>query len=178
MYGKSVMPYQPNGIWKSPYNDEVWKASANGDQYRRAVYTHIKRTATFPAFTTFDVGTREVCSTRRINTNTPLQALNTLNDTTYIIAARHIAKSLDYNLPFEKNVSIIFNKMFYTEISQAKLSSLQTLYKTSLNHFTKNRKDAEKLMDSNNDNNQNITQAAWTVTLNALMNIDEWLNKN
>jgi hypothetical protein len=178
MYGKSVMPYQPAGIWKSPYNDEVWKASTNGDQYRRSIYTHIKRTATFPAFTTFDVGTREVCSTRRLTTNTPLQALNTLNDTTYVIAARNIAKKIDHNLTFQKSINSIFKKMFYMDISPNKLSVLQNLYQTSINHYTKNKEVALKMI-ANNENSKTFAQeAAWTVTINALMNMDEWLNKN
>lgn len=177
MYGKSVMPYQPNGIWKSPYNSEVWKASTNGDQYRRSVYTHIKRTATFPAFSTFDMGNREVCSVRRITTNTPLQALNALNDTTFIIAARTMAQKINHTQPFAHNANVVYKKMFYKDIDAKKLAALQKLYTTSLQHYTNNKKDAEALL-ANAKAKEIAKEAAWTVTLNAMMNLDEWLNKN
>ncbi|MEY3739203.1 MAG: hypothetical protein RL544_1981, partial [Bacteroidota bacterium] len=88
MYGKSVMPYQPEGIWRSPYNGDTWKLSEGEDQYRRSLYTYFKRTAPYPSMLTFDGGAREVCVIRRIRTNTPLQALTSLNDSSYIIMAR------------------------------------------------------------------------------------------
>ncbi|MCK5103050.1 MAG: DUF1553 domain-containing protein, partial [Cyclobacteriaceae bacterium] len=80
MYGPSVMPYQPDRIWNSPYSGVKWKKSEGEDQYRRALYTYWKRTSPYPSMELFDVMAREVCTSRRINTNTPLQALVTLND--------------------------------------------------------------------------------------------------
>ncbi len=80
-----VMPYQPEGIWLSPYNGDEWKMSEGEEQYRRALYTYWKRTAPYPSCITFDGGAREVCVTRRIRTNTPLQALTTLNDSAYLV---------------------------------------------------------------------------------------------
>ena len=91
MYGPSVMPYQPGGIWLSPWNGQDWVASAGEDKYRRALYTYWKRTAPYPSMISFDGAAREVCTARRIRTNTPLQALVTLNDETYLDAARHFA---------------------------------------------------------------------------------------
>jgi len=91
MYGPGVMPYQPKGIWLSPWNSLDWVQSKGDDQYRRAIYTYWKRSAAYPAMVTFDIASREVCSARRINTNTPLQSLTTLNDSSYIDAARHFA---------------------------------------------------------------------------------------
>jgi hypothetical protein len=84
MYGPSVMPFQPDGIWRSPYNHDAWRISKGEDQFRRAIYTYWKRTAPYPSMITFDGGAREVCITRRIRTNTPLQALTTLNDSAYL----------------------------------------------------------------------------------------------
>ena len=91
MYGPGVMPYQPPGIWLSPWNGADWVQSTGGEQYRRAVYTYWKRSAAYPAMLTFDAASREVCTARRINTNTPLQALNTLNDSAFTDLARHFA---------------------------------------------------------------------------------------
>lgn len=79
-FGPSVMPPQPDGIWKNPYNGAQWTVSEGEDRYRRAVYTYWRRTAPYPSMVTFDSPSREFCVSRRIQTNTPLQALVTLND--------------------------------------------------------------------------------------------------
>src|SRR5436305_849457 len=85
------MAYQPPCIWLSPWNSARWVQSTGGEQYRRAVYTYWKRSATYPAMVTFDAVSREVCTARRINTNTPLQALTTLNDSVFLDLARNFA---------------------------------------------------------------------------------------
>ena len=90
--GPSVMPPQPPGIWKSTYSGEKWKNAEGEDRYRRGLYTYLKRTSPYPAMTTFDAGSGEVCQIRRIRTNTPLQALITLNDVVYLEAAGQLAK--------------------------------------------------------------------------------------
>lgn len=94
MYGPGVMPYQPDKIWLSPYNGRKWIKSKGEDQYRRAVYTYWKRTAPYPSMMTFDGSAREVCTARRIRTNTPLQALVTLNDSVYVEASANLARRM------------------------------------------------------------------------------------
>ncbi len=96
MYGPGVMPYQPEGIWASPYGNEKWVQSQGEDRYRRAVYTYHKRTSAYPSMLTFDGTSRNVCTARRIRTNTPLQALVTLNDPVYVEAAQALAKRMRY----------------------------------------------------------------------------------
>ncbi|WP_290712596.1 DUF1553 domain-containing protein, partial [Flavihumibacter sp. CACIAM 22H1] len=94
MYGPGVMPWQPDGIWLSPYNGACWVNSEGEDQYRRAVYTYWKRSSPYPSMMNFDGAQRVVCNARRIRTNTPLQALVTLNDSVYIDLARHFAERM------------------------------------------------------------------------------------
>jgi hypothetical protein len=89
--GPSVMPPQPPGVWKSTYSGEKWKNATGPDRYRRGLYTYLKRTSPHPAMITFDAGSGEVCQIRRIRTNTPLQALITLNDEAYVEAAGALA---------------------------------------------------------------------------------------
>ena len=89
--GPSVMPPQPPGIWKSTYSGEKWKTATGPDRYRRGLYTYLKRTSPHPAMISFDAGSGEVCQIRRIRTNTPLQALITLNDEAYLEAAGALA---------------------------------------------------------------------------------------
>lgn len=92
MGGPPVMPPQPAGVWKSVYNDDAWKDATGGDRYRRAIYTFVKRTSGYPSFLTFDASDRDTSLPRRIPTNTPLQALVTLNDPVYQEAAESLAR--------------------------------------------------------------------------------------
>ena len=98
MFGPGVMPPQPDGIWESPYNGDQWIESKGEDKYRRGLYTFVKRTSPYPSMTTFDVNMREVCYVKRIPTNTPLQALVTLNDPVYLEAALAFANLHSKNL--------------------------------------------------------------------------------
>src|SRR3546814_16389504 len=84
-----AIPIEPEGVWMTVYNGAAWKESEGEDQYRRGVYTFIKRTSPYPSFVTFDGSSREVCVVDRIRTNTPLQALTKLNDPVYLEAAYH-----------------------------------------------------------------------------------------
>lgn len=91
MYGPSVMPPQPDGIWLSPYSGASWKTADGQDRYRRGLYTYWKRTSAYPSMLTFDATSRERCTLRRMPTNTPLQALVTMNDPVYVEAAQALA---------------------------------------------------------------------------------------
>jgi hypothetical protein len=92
MAGPPVMPPQPAGIWNSVYNDSKWLDATGPNRYRRAVYTFIKRTAGYPSGLIFDASDRDTSLPRRIATNTPLQALVTLNDPVYEEAAQALAR--------------------------------------------------------------------------------------
>jgi hypothetical protein len=92
MGGPPVMPLQPGGVWNVEANNaERWVDSTGADRNRRAIYTFIKRTAIYPSFVTFDAADRQLSAPRRIPTNTPLQALVTLNDPVYRQAAVALA---------------------------------------------------------------------------------------
>ncbi len=92
MGGPPVMPPQPAGIWNSVYNDSKWTDATGANRYRRAIYTFIKRTAGYPSSLVFDASDRDTSLPRRIATNTPLQALVTLNDPVYEEAAQALAR--------------------------------------------------------------------------------------
>ena len=91
MGGPPVMPPQPQGVWNSVYNDSKWVDATGPNRYRRAIYTYIKRTSGYPSFLTFDASDHDVSLARRIPTNTPLQALVTLNDPVYQEASEALA---------------------------------------------------------------------------------------
>jgi hypothetical protein len=92
--GPPVMPPQPQGVWNSVYNDSKWVDATGPNRYRRAIYTYIKRTSGYPSFLTFDASDRDVSLARRLPTNTPLQALVTLNDPVYQEAYEALAKRM------------------------------------------------------------------------------------
>jgi hypothetical protein len=91
MGGPPVMPPQPEGVWNSVYNDSKWVDATGPNRYRRAIYTYIKRTSGYPSFLTFDASDHDVSLARRMPTNTPLQALVTLNDPVYREASEALA---------------------------------------------------------------------------------------
>jgi hypothetical protein len=178
MYGQSVMPFQPEGIWRSPYNGATWVKSKGEDQNRRALYTYWKRTAPYPTMITYDGGAREVCVTRRIRTNTPLQALTTLNDSAYFVMARNFAfkmQTLDKDV--NKQISKGYEAMFFKPISGNRLSALTELYTVSRNKFAKDEKAALEIIGTK-DTQPKPETAALVMVANAMLNLDEWVNKN
>lgn len=179
MYGKSVMPFQPDGIWKSPYDGNTWKMSEGTDQFSRALYIYWKRTAPYPSMMTFDGGAREVCTIRRIRTNTPLQALTTLNDSAYLVMARYFAYHMQEmgGPKIDQQIQKGYEAMLYKPITQTKLKALLDLYQQSLGKFRKNETAACEMIGVM-DKHNNPETAALVVVANAMLNLDEWLNKN
>lgn len=180
MYGQSVMPYQPAGVWKSPYNGADWKQSEGEDQYRRAVYTYWKRTAPYPSMIGFDAAMRDVCLPRRIRTNTPLQALSTLNDSAYLDMARHFAKRMRNTGggSAQKQIARGYEYMMYKGIPPAKLNILLDLYQKSLKTFAASKTEAATLVGDSSVAGTEPEAAAMIVVANAMLNLDEWLTKS
>lgn len=176
MYGKSVMPLQPEGIWETVYNGESWVTSEGEDRYRRSLYTFLKRTSPYPSFVTFDAGSREVCLSKRIVTNTPLQALVTLNDPAYFEAAKVLGREM--TLQEESDPKLVIAKAYQdlmlVPISLTKREALFNLYQSALNDTQLDMNSFELASDSNLDRRK---WSAYTVVANALLNLDEFLTK-
>jgi hypothetical protein len=127
--GPSVMPPQPPGVWKSTYSGEKWKTATGPDRYRRGLYTYLKRTSPHPAMITFDAGSGEVCQIRRIRTNTPLQALITLNDEAYLEAAGALARQMEKSSDnLEQQINLGFRKVLTRPPEPEELKRLVSLY--------------------------------------------------
>ncbi|MHA7128915.1 DUF1553 domain-containing protein [Algoriphagus namhaensis] len=178
MYGKPVMPPQPEGIWQTVYNGESWVPSAGEDRYRRAIYTFLKRTSPYPSFISFDAGSREVCLSRRLVTNTPLQALVTLNDPVYLEGAYALAENiLNHSSALPKDqIKAMYRKIFYRDIPEEKLLPLLALYQESLSDFEQSPESLSDFFALQKDNTS-PQQGALTLVANALMNLDEFLTK-
>jgi hypothetical protein len=179
IYGPSVMPYQPAGLWLSPWNGLDWEKSRGEDQYRRALYTYWKRTAPYPSMITFDGAAREVCTSRRIRTNTPLQALVTLNDEAYVEMARHFAYRMQEKAGNDvvRQIKTGYELALYKPISNEKLNVLKRLYDGALQRF---KADPDKTCEMVGvmDEHNNPQTAALVVVANAILNLDELITKN
>jgi hypothetical protein len=179
MYGPSVFPWQPKGIWLSPWNGKDWEQSKGRQQYRRALYTYWKRSAAYPSLISFDGISREVCTARRIRTNTPLQALTTLNDSAYIDMARHFAHRMQTASGSDPEQQIKEGYQWATchAIDDKSLQALLNLYQKAFGRF---EKDPEKTCEMLGGESQEAKPetAALTVVANAILNLDEVLTKN
>lgn len=154
MGGPPVMPLQPDGIWRTVYNSSKWETSPGEDAHRRSLYTFIRRTSGYPSYQIFDAPTREVCTARRITTNTPLQALVTLNDPVYIEAA----SSLAARMIKESNTIEDRIRYGYEAVTSEPIHDEAVLVLKKLHADNSARVDSE--------------QKAWTIVANALLNLD------
>ncbi|MFC4873707.1 DUF1553 domain-containing protein [Negadavirga shengliensis] len=180
MYGKAVMPPQPENVWQTVYNGESWETSEGEDRYRRAIYTFLKRTSPYPSFITFDAGSREICTINRTITNTPLQSLVTMNDPVYQEAALHLARQMaKYNEKGTgKAIAYGYEKAVLSSINTEKLSRLEELYHFSKQDFEKDPEAMEKYLEMAGNDEKNLEMAALTVVATAILNLDEFLTKS
>jgi hypothetical protein len=179
MFGPGVMPWQPAGIWLSPYNGATWENSKGEDQYRRAVYTYLKRSALYPSMITFDGAQRISCTARRIRTNTPLQALAALNDSAYLDMSRHFAYRMqkEAGKSVQHQIAKGYELMLYKKIPPAKLQVFEELYNKAFDEFKTDTDRTCEMIGMNNENN-NPETAALVVVANAMLNLDEVVMKN
>lgn len=179
MFGESVMPYQPDGIWASPYDGRKWEQSKGDEIYRRAIYTYWKRTGPYPTQINFDGSTREVCTSRRIRTNTPLQALNLLNDQTYWDLSIRLAKKiLDENpASIDHGISKAYETATGKLADPEKIRILKNLYVASIQKLKHHPVQSKQLI-SDSTNRKNDRLAAMAITANAILNLDEVITKN
>ncbi len=180
MYGPPVMPYQPKNLWQTPYNNQRWEKDEGEDAHRRAIYTFMKRSTPYPSFETFDVAPRQVCVARRIRTNTPLQALVTLNDPVYVEAAQHLAKRMEKSggTSIEQRIQAGYQLAIGQAIENSKLQVLKTLYQKAYDDFENAPTEAEKMVGKVEVNPNEVSEtAAMVVVANAIMNLDEFLTR-
>lgn len=183
--GPSVKPYQPPGLWEdvSVERRAVYKADQGEGLYRRSMYTFWKRTCPPPGMTTFDAPDRETCTIRRARTNTPLQALALLNETTYLEAARKLAERLlrEGGPTAESRLTHAFRLALARAPRQEEQQILLPLYQQALEKFRKDEKSAAKLLavgETPRDPALNPAElAAWTTIASTIMNLDEAITK-
>ncbi len=168
-FGPPVYPPQPEGIWRSVYNGQTWNTSQGEDRYRRGLYTYSKRTSGFPGFLTFDMPTRDVCSARRISTNTPLQALVTLNDPAHIEFARAFAKRMS-GATMEERVAHGYRLITLQDAPAPVIATLSKLHADAKADYEKTPAESAKLAPTPDE-------AALVLVANTLLNSDIALNR-
>ena len=182
--GPSVFPYQPDGVWAMPYSDDKWITNTNGNQFRRGLYTFARRSFPYAAFATFDAPSREVCTERRPRTNTPLQALTTLNDPAFLAAAAGLARRVvvEGGDCTEHRLAFAFRCAVGRPASCAESKTLLALYDHSLEKFRHDPQAAAEMamqgLPKPAANADTADLAAWTVIANVLLNLDEALTKS
>ncbi|HEX4948537.1 MAG TPA: DUF1549 and DUF1553 domain-containing protein, partial [Blastocatellia bacterium] len=183
MGGPPVMPPQPAGLWRSTYNGKSWIDAEGEDRFRRGLYTYLKRTTPYPAMTTFDSGSGEVCQIRRIRTNTPLQALVTLNDPVYLEAAAGLARRMVINATTPNaRAARGLRLALIRPLRAGEIAPLLALQKDAQKEFASAPQKAEALLKAARatvpTGITNSVFAAWIVTANAILNLDEFLARN
>jgi hypothetical protein len=181
MYGPPVKPPQPSlGLSAAFGSSTDWQTSSGDDRYRRGLYTTWRRSNPYPSMSAFDAPTREVCTLRRVRTNTPLQALVTLNDPVYIEAAQAYARLvLQQPEPLEERMKYALTRALQRPVSSDELAVLSRLYDQAVNLFRQQPQQAAKLatdpIGPAPAETDVIELAAWTVVANSIFNLDEFL---
>jgi hypothetical protein len=180
--GPSVKPYQPDGLWKE-LADSDYVADSGASLYRRSLYTFWKRTVAPPSMITFDAAGRETCIVRETRTNTPLQALNLMNDVTYVEAARALAQRVikEAGAAPEDRITLAFR---LATARPPRPAERRVLLDGLAQHLATYRKDpaaARKLINagaSRPDAKLDVAElAAYTAIASLILNLDEVITK-
>ena len=182
--GKSVKPYQPDGLWREKSNFSIklldYKISeTEEDLYRRSLYTFLRRTSPPPSMSVFDAPSREVCTVKREITNTPLQALVLLNDPQFVEASRVLAEriQIEESGSIKKSIEYGFQLCTSRMPSSEELQILKEFYDNQYKKFKSNPKLADQIFkNGRKKRNRSLDKyktAALTLVANTMLNHDE-----
>lgn len=186
MFGPPVRPMQPSMGLNAAFGSKTdWETSKGENRFRRALYTQWRRSNPYPSMATFDAPNREVCVLKRDRTNTPLQALVTLNDPVFIEAAQGLARrAVLWDSPdpsFESRLGKIFEWTLARKPRASEINALRELLNEALSELDNAPELATKLateplgpLPSGASPNE---LAAWTALCNVVLNLDEFLMK-
>jgi len=182
--GPSVKPYQPEGLWQELAGGAGYKADKGEGLYRRSLYTYWKRTIAPPSMINFDAATREVCSVRESRTNTPLQALNLMNDVAYLEASRKLGERVlrEGGTTDRARLDFAVMTVLARPIKAGEAATLEAALRRFRARFEAKPADAETYLnqgDSPRDPSIAVPElAAWTTISSLLLNLDETITKD
>lgn len=166
--GKSVMPFLPKGVGELAYGGSKWKETFGPDAYRRGLYIHYQRTTPYPLLVNFDAPDSNVSCSRRRPSNTPLQALNLLNDPVFIEAANAFAvQALASPASAGERIEAMFQRALGRPPTEAERQSLARYVDKQTG-----------ILRSEGRSGEMLTQAAWSGVARVLFNLDEFVNRD
>ena len=185
--GPSVKPYQPPGVWERvampSSNTHFYKRDSGAKLYRRSLYTFWKRSAPPASMEVFNAPTREHATVRRERTNTPLQALVTMNDTQFVEASRYLAQRAmrEAGEDFDRRLDYVTTRLLARDFGEKERAVAKRTYDGFIGFYGSNVEEAKKFLaagESLPDEALPATEsAAWTMLASQVMNMDEVLNK-
>jgi hypothetical protein len=181
--GPSVFPPQPPGVEALSYGPIAWVPSQGEDRYRRGMYTFLKRTSLYPGHTVFDGPTADLTCTRRMRSNTPLQALTTLNDPVFVEAAQAMANKLMTQGPKDPigRAKMAFRLCVARQPEAKELGSILNFYDAQKKRFENKEVDAAQVAlpdPSKPPKDMDLPElAAWTTVSRVMLNLDETLTR-
>ena len=184
--GPSVKPYQPAGLWEElagGAGEGPYIQDKGPDLYRRSLYVYRKRTVPHPVLATFDAPSREICQVKRSRTNTPLQALELLNDVAYVEAARGLAQLMmaEGGCTVDERIAFAFRRATSRMPTCAELAVLSRGFERYRAAYGSDRQAALQLIrhgDSPLDPETDAVElAAYTATASVILNLDETITQ-
>jgi len=178
--GKSVKPPQPKGVAELSYANSVkWEESAGQDRYRRGLYVHFQRTTPYPQLMNFDAPNSTLSCTRRQRSDTPLQALNLLNDPVFFEAAQGLAYRVMRveRSGFRERLDYAYGLTLGRQATARETERLGKLYDSELNELRSNPKTAEALFPARLERVPQNETAAWVELSRVLLNLDEFITR-
>jgi len=176
--GKSVRPAQPKGVADLAYASHVtWKESEGRERYRRGLYIQMQRTVPYPMLVNFDGADASVSVCQRGHSDTPLQALNLLNDPVFVEAAQALAVRILGERPasFAERLKYAFRVCLARQPTPGEIDSLASYFNTQKNIFQKDPKAAEALLPLGVTGKDPIESATWAALSSVLLNLDEFI---
>jgi hypothetical protein len=184
--GPSVRPPQPDSVSKEGF-DNKWVASEGADRYRRGLYTFIQRTSPFAQYVTFDLPDNARPCTRRDRSNTPLQALNMLNDPVFVEAAQSLAARaqafalgrMRAQQPCTARdcIEYAFRACLARRPNVAELDRLETYLNEQAERFKQNPSEAKTLLAVQRSESDAVEPAAWVALCSVILNLDEFVTR-
>ena len=177
-YGPSVFPPQPQGLLDTLYAQDTWISGRGDDRYRRGLYTFFKRILPYPFYANFDAPSRETTCVARNRSNTPLQALNLMNDQTFLEAARGLASRMisETGPGVADRIAHGFRLCLGRRSSEAEIEELTVLYRDQLESISDSSPRTTS-SDSVSGMSESGGLTAWTSVAQVLLNLDETISR-
>ena len=177
--GRSIKPPQPQGVAALGYSPVKWEDSPGMEKYRRGLYIHFQRTTPYPMLMNFDMPDSVTTCTRRQRSNTPLQALNLLNDPVFLEAAQALAIKLVRERPSDVTgrISRAFEFALGREATSREKDRLAGYYEQQRRIFEKDPRAAEAVFPAHLEGVPTVEGATWVAVARTVLNLDEFMTR-